>query len=76
MATSTDPRHLLRQLLALVGVDGGNDRALANARAILDGLQEAREQAHALEVRIEQRAPTRTAVLSGSGGRSGSGVSR
>jgi hypothetical protein len=31
---------------------------------------------HALEVRIEQRAPTRTAVLSGSGGRSGSGVSR
>jgi hypothetical protein len=57
MATSTDPRRLLGRALAIFGLDGGNARALANARKILDGLQAAREQVDALELRAGQRAP-------------------
>jgi hypothetical protein len=57
MAVSTDPRRFLNLALALVGLDGGNARALANARGILDGLQAARERVDALEVRIGHGAP-------------------
>src|SRR5207245_3136912 len=31
------PRHLLGQVLVIMGLDGGNDRALATAEGILDG---------------------------------------
>ena len=51
------PRHLLGQVLVIMGLDGGNDRALANAEGILDGLHRAREQVDALEVRIAHVAP-------------------
>lgn len=57
MAAPAVPRHLLGQVLALIGIDGGNDRALANAEGILDGLHRAREQVDALEVRIAPVAP-------------------
>lgn len=57
MAVATDPRRLLGQVLALFGLDGGNGRALTNARGILDDLQAAREQVDALEVRIGHGAP-------------------
>ena len=57
MKTPAVPRHLLGQVLALVGLGGGNDRALANAEGILDGLHRAREQVDALEVRIAHVAP-------------------
>lgn len=53
MTVSTHPRRLLGKVLALVGLDGGNGRALANARGILDGLQAAREEVDALEARME-----------------------
>jgi hypothetical protein len=52
MKISTGPRRVLTGALAFVGLDGGNARALANARGILDGLQAARERVDALEVRI------------------------
>ena len=52
MAVPAVPRHLLDQVLVIVGLDGGNDRALANAEGILDGLHRAREQVDRLEVRI------------------------
>jgi hypothetical protein len=52
MKVSTGPRRFLTRALALVGLDGGNARALANARGILDGLQAARERVDSLEVRI------------------------
>ena len=58
MKTPAVPRHLLGQVLALVGLGGGNDRALANAEGILDGLHRAREQVDALEVRIAHVAST------------------
>ena len=51
------PRHLLGQVLVIMGLDGGNDRALANAEGILDGLHRAREQVDWLEVRIAPVAP-------------------
>ena len=57
MAAPAVPRYLLGQVLALMGLDGGNDRALANAEGILDGLHRAREQVDALEVRIAHVAP-------------------
>ena len=57
MAVPAVPRHLLDQVLVIVGLDGGNDRALANAEGILDGLHRAREQVDALEVRIAHVAP-------------------
>jgi len=57
MAAPTDPRHLFGQVLALMGLDGGNDRALANAEAILDGIRRAREEVDALEVRFANVAP-------------------
>jgi hypothetical protein len=57
MTVSTDPRRFLTQVLALFGLEGGNARALANARGILDGLQAARERVDALEVRIGHVAP-------------------
>jgi hypothetical protein len=57
MTVSTVSRRLLTLALALVGLDGGNARALANARGILDGLQAARERVDALEVRIGHGAP-------------------
>jgi hypothetical protein len=62
MAAPAVPRHLIAQVLALVGLDGGNDRALANAEGILDGLHRAREQVDALEVRIAHVAPARRRV--------------
>lgn len=57
MTVSTGPRWVFTRALALVGLDGGNARALANARGILDGLQAARERVDALEVRIGHGAP-------------------
>jgi hypothetical protein len=42
----------------LVGLDGGNARALANARGILDSLQAAREEVDALEVRMGRTMPS------------------
>ena len=45
-----------------MGLDGGNDRALANAEGILDGLHRAREQVDALEVRIAPVAAARRRV--------------
>ena len=62
MAAPAVPRHLFAQVLALMGLDGGNDRALANAEGILDGLHRAREQVDALEVRIAHVAPARRRV--------------
>jgi hypothetical protein len=59
MAAPAVPRHLFAQVLALTGLDGGNDRALANAEGILDGLYRAREQVDALEARIALVAPAR-----------------
>jgi hypothetical protein len=59
MAAATDPRRLLGRFLAVFGLDGGNSRALANARGILEGLQAAREQVDALEGRLRLRAPAR-----------------
>jgi hypothetical protein len=57
MKTPAVPRHLLGQVLVIMGLGGGNDRALANAEGILDGLHRAREQVDALEVRIAHVAP-------------------
>jgi hypothetical protein len=57
MAAPAVPRHLLARILALMGLDGGNDRALANAEGILDGLHRAREQVDALEARVARIAP-------------------
>jgi hypothetical protein len=57
MTVSTHPRRLLGKVLALVGLDGGNGRALANARGILDGLHAAREEVDALEARMERSTP-------------------
>jgi hypothetical protein len=57
MTVSTHPRRLLGKVLALVGLDGGGGRTLANARGILDGLQAAREEVDALEARIERSTP-------------------
>ena len=57
MAASAVPRHLLGHVLALMRIDGGNDRALANVEGMLDGLHRAREQVDALEVRIAHVAP-------------------
>ena len=62
MAAPAVPRHLFGQVLALMGLDGGNDRALANAEGILDGLHRAREQVDALEVRIAPVAAARRRV--------------
>ncbi len=62
MAAQAVPRYLLGQALALMGLGGGNDRALANAEGILDGLLRAREQVDALEVRIAHVAPARQRV--------------
>jgi hypothetical protein len=62
MAVPAVPRHLLVRVLVLVGLDGGNDRALANAEGILDGLHRAREEVDALEVRIAHVAPARRRV--------------
>jgi hypothetical protein len=62
MAAPAVPRYLLGQVLALMGLDGGNDRALANAEGNLDGLHRAREQVDALEVRIALVAPARRRV--------------
>jgi hypothetical protein len=59
MAAAAVPRYLFAQVLAVMGLDGGNDRALANAEAILDGLHGARQQVDALEVRIALVAPAR-----------------
>jgi hypothetical protein len=58
MRVSTDPGRLVTRVLALVGLDGGNARALANAHGILDRLQAAREQVDALEVRIGRGTPS------------------
>ena len=58
MTASTDPRQLVTRVLALFGFDGGNARALANARGILDGLQAARDQGDALEVRMGHSTPS------------------
>ena len=57
MAAPAVPRHLLGHVLALMRIDGGNDRALANVEGMLDGLHRAREQVDALEVRIAHVAP-------------------
>jgi hypothetical protein len=57
MAAPTDPRRLVGPVLGLLGLDGGNARALANARGILDGLQAAREEVDALELRLSHRLP-------------------
>lgn len=57
MMSQAIPRYLLGQVLALTGLGGGNDRALANAEKILDGLHRAREQVEALEVRFAHIAP-------------------
>ena len=57
MAAPAVPRHLLGHVLALMRIDGGNDRALANVKGMLDGLHRAREQVDALEVRIAHVAP-------------------
>ena len=62
MAAQAVPRYLLGQALALIGLGGGNDRALANAEGILDGLHRARDQVDALEVRIAHVAPARQRV--------------
>jgi hypothetical protein len=59
MAAHAVPRYLLGQALALIGLGGGNDRALANAEGILHGLHRARQQVDALEVRIAHVAPAR-----------------
>jgi hypothetical protein len=57
MAAATDPRRLLGRALAIFGFDGGNSRALANARGILEGLQAARDKVDALELRLGRRTP-------------------
>src|SRR5947207_8384853 len=62
MAAPAVPRHLFGQVLALMSLDGGNDRALANAEGVLDGLHSAREQVDALEFRISHVAPARPRV--------------
>lgn len=62
MTVATTPKQLLGQVLALFGLDGGNARAQANARVILDDLQAARERIDALEVRIGQSAARRLGV--------------
>jgi hypothetical protein len=62
MAAPAVPRQLFGQVLALMGLDGGNDRALANAEGILGGLHRAREQVDALEVRIAHVVPARRRV--------------
>jgi hypothetical protein len=59
MAGQTVPRYLFGQVLALIGLGGGNDRALANAEGNLESLRRAREQVDALEVRIALVAPAR-----------------
>lgn len=51
------PAELFGQVLAMMGLDGGNDRALANAEDVLDGLHRAREEVDALELRIARVAP-------------------
>ncbi len=51
------PADLFGQVLALMGLDGGNDRALANVEGILDVMHRAREQVDALELRIAHVAP-------------------
>jgi len=56
------PADLFAQVLALMGLDGGNDRALANAEGVLDGLHRTREQVDALEVRIANVAPAKRRV--------------
>ena len=62
MAAPAVPRYLFGQVLALMGLGGGNDRALANAEGILDGLHRVRQQVDALEVRIAIVAPARRRV--------------
>jgi hypothetical protein len=57
MAAPAVPRYLFGRVLALMGLDGGNDRALANAEGSLERLHRAREQVDALEVRIAHVAP-------------------
>jgi hypothetical protein len=57
MAASTDPRQLLELVLARMGLDGGNARALANTRGVLDDLRAARERVDALEMRMGHGAP-------------------
>jgi hypothetical protein len=54
MAAPTHPRRLVGTVLGLLGLDGGNTRALANARGILEGLQAARKEVDALELRLAQ----------------------
>ena len=46
----------MAQILALVGLDGGNARALANARGVLDNLHATQERINELETRIGRRA--------------------
>jgi hypothetical protein len=59
MAAHAVPRYLVDQVLALMGLGGGNNRALANAEGTLDRLHRAREQVDALEVRMAHVAPAR-----------------
>jgi hypothetical protein len=56
VAAATDPRRFLGRVLARFGFDGGNARAVANVRRILDDQQTARERIDALEVRVGHRA--------------------
>lgn len=62
MTISAAPRRLVTMVLARFGLDGGNARALANARGILDGLETARLRVDALEVRIAHAAPASLGV--------------
>jgi hypothetical protein len=57
MPTSTDPRYVVGQVLTLLGIGGGNARALANAPVILDDRQQTHEQVDALETRLQRVAP-------------------
>jgi hypothetical protein len=62
MTVPTDPRRLLARVLGLFGLDGGNARALSNARGMLDALHAARARVDALEFRIRHGAPTALGV--------------
>jgi hypothetical protein len=57
IARVASPVELFGQVLAMMGLDSGNDRALANAEGVLGALHRAREEVDALELRIARVAP-------------------
>jgi hypothetical protein len=52
MATPANPRYVVGQVLALLGLGGGNARALANVRGAIDVRQQALTRVDALQARM------------------------